>query len=256
MACFDTVVPPDRCPTWPGGSPCRAELHDAGVRRLRVPRPVLRVHRRGAAAVRSPGPAAGRIDRRAPGQRREPVRDRRPGASVATTMGFTALDGLPMGTRCGALDPGVPALPDRAAGMDARRHRAPALQRVRAARASRASPATCGRCSASADPSARAQAIDCLRLPHRAGDRARWRRRSAGSTRSCSPAASARTPPTIRERVCRDAAWLGVELAAGGERGRWPANQHTRTAGSSAWVVPTNEELMIARHTQRVLDHA
>ena len=29
------------------------------------------------------------------------------GRSVATTMGFTALDGLPMGTRCGALDPGV-----------------------------------------------------------------------------------------------------------------------------------------------------
>src|SRR6185369_12235533 len=29
------------------------------------------------------------------------------GESVATTMGFTALDGLPMGTRCGAIDPGV-----------------------------------------------------------------------------------------------------------------------------------------------------
>src|SRR5262249_49177434 len=29
------------------------------------------------------------------------------GRSVATTMGFTAVDGLPMGTRCGAIDPGV-----------------------------------------------------------------------------------------------------------------------------------------------------
>ena len=29
------------------------------------------------------------------------------GKSIASTMGFTALDGLPMGTRCGALDPGV-----------------------------------------------------------------------------------------------------------------------------------------------------
>lgn len=29
------------------------------------------------------------------------------GRSVASTMGFTALDGLPMGTRCGQLDPGV-----------------------------------------------------------------------------------------------------------------------------------------------------
>ena len=31
----------------------------------------------------------------------------RDGKSVASTMGFTALDGLPMGTRCGQLDPGV-----------------------------------------------------------------------------------------------------------------------------------------------------
>ena len=29
------------------------------------------------------------------------------GRSVASTMGFTAADGLPMGTRCGSLDPGV-----------------------------------------------------------------------------------------------------------------------------------------------------
>ena len=49
--------------------------------------------------------AAGRGGR-ASGQRRLDVRDpRRP--SVASTMGFTALDGLPMGTRCGQLDPGV-----------------------------------------------------------------------------------------------------------------------------------------------------
>ena len=31
----------------------------------------------------------------------------RDGQSLASTMGFTALDGLPMGTRCGQLDPGV-----------------------------------------------------------------------------------------------------------------------------------------------------
>jgi acetate kinase len=56
----------------------------------------------------------------------------------------------------------------------------------------------------------------------------------------------------IRARVCRDAAWLGLELddhanAAGGPR--------ISRAGSAvgAWVVPTNEELMIARHVRRVL---
>jgi acetate kinase len=57
---------------------------------------------------------------------------------------------------------------------------------------------------------------------------------------------------SIRARVCRDAAWLGLALDdaandAGGPR--------VSAAGStvSAWVVPTNEELMIALHTQRVL---
>ncbi len=43
----------------------------------------------------------------------------RGGASVDTTMGFTALDGLVMGTRCGALDPGVPIYLQRAFGLSA-----------------------------------------------------------------------------------------------------------------------------------------
>ena len=56
----------------------------------------------------------------------------------------------------------------------------------------------------------------------------------------------------IRERVCRDAAWLGVELdpaanAAGGPR------ISTLGARVSAWTIPTNEELMIARHTRSLL---
>jgi acetate kinase len=56
----------------------------------------------------------------------------------------------------------------------------------------------------------------------------------------------------LRERVCRDAAWLGIELdeaanARGGPRISRPGSR------TRAWVVPTNEELMIARHTQRVL---
>ena len=41
------------------------------------------------------------------------------GRSIDSTMGFTALDGLPMGTRCGALDPGVVLHLMRAYGMDA-----------------------------------------------------------------------------------------------------------------------------------------
>jgi acetate kinase len=58
--------------------------------------------------------------------------------------------------------------------------------------------------------------------------------------------------PAIREAVCRRAAWLGVEFdpaanAGGGPRISTPASR------VSAWVIPTNEELMIARHTARIL---
>jgi acetate kinase len=56
----------------------------------------------------------------------------------------------------------------------------------------------------------------------------------------------------VRERVCRDAAWLGLELATAANAAGGP---RISTPGSrvSAWVIPTNEELMIARHTRAVL---
>ena len=55
----------------------------------------------------------------------------------------------------------------------------------------------------------------------------------------------------IRERVCQAAAWLGVELDSVANAAGGPC---ISTAGSrtQAWVIPTNEELMIARHTHRI----
>jgi acetate kinase len=58
--------------------------------------------------------------------------------------------------------------------------------------------------------------------------------------------------PAIRARVCRDAAWLGVELD---EEANDSCAERISTAASrvAVWVIPTGEELMIARHTQQVL---
>jgi len=59
--------------------------------------------------------------------------------------------------------------------------------------------------------------------------------------------------PDIRARVCRDARWLGVILDD-------DANAHNAPrisipeSPTSAWVIPTDENLMIARHTRRLLD--
>jgi acetate kinase len=52
----------------------------------------------------------------------------------------------------------------------------------------------------------------------------------------------------IRERVCRDAAWLGIELDAAANRAGGPRIS-TAASPVTVWVIPTNEELMIARHT-------
>ena len=59
--------------------------------------------------------------------------------------------------------------------------------------------------------------------------------------------------PVIRSRVCRDAAWLGVDIdeAANAAGRRRISTDSSRVA---VWVIPTNEELMIARHTRRLLE--
>jgi acetate kinase len=56
----------------------------------------------------------------------------------------------------------------------------------------------------------------------------------------------------IRARVCQNAAWLGVDLdaSANGSGGPRISSAASRVA---AWAIPTNEELMIARHTERLL---
>jgi acetate kinase len=52
----------------------------------------------------------------------------------------------------------------------------------------------------------------------------------------------------IRERIVRDAAWLGLELDPAANRSGGPC---ISAASSSVpvWVIPTNEELMIGQHT-------
>jgi acetate kinase len=62
----------------------------------------------------------------------------------------------------------------------------------------------------------------------------------------------------IRARVCRDAAWLGITLDESANQGLSlddGQSQRISTPNSrvAAWVIPTNEELMIARHTRRLV---
>jgi acetate kinase len=169
--------------------------------------------------------------------------------SVATTMGFTALDGLAMGTRSGSLDPGVLLyLMDRH-GMDARALEKLLYQESGLLGVSGIS-SDMRTLLASPDPRA-AEAVDLF--VYRIG-------RELGSLAAALGGLDAlvftggigENAAVIRARVCRDAAWLGLEPdeaanAAGGPCICRPGSHVT------AWVIPTNEELMIAQHTRRLL---
>jgi acetate kinase len=167
-------------------------------------------------------------------------------------MGFTALDGLPMGTRCGALDPGVVLHLIRTYGMDA-----DAIERLLYH--------DCGLKGvsglsndmrdllASDDPRA-TQAVDLFtwRIGRELGALAAV---LGGMDGLVFTAGIGERSAPIRARVCERAAWLGIVLdetanAAGGPR---------ISAGDSrvaVYAIPTDEEQMIARHTLAVLRQA
>jgi acetate kinase len=171
------------------------------------------------------------------------------GRSVASTMGFTAVDGLPMGTRCGALDPGVILYLMDKRGMDVR-----AIEKLIYSESGLLG--VSGVSSdmrtllASAEPRAKL-AVDLY--VYRIG-------RELGSLAAALGGLDAivftggigENSAEIRERVCRDAAWLGVVADDQANRSGGPRIS-TATSPTAAWVVSTNEELMIARHTQRLL---
>ena len=171
------------------------------------------------------------------------------GRSVASTMGFTAVDGLPMGTRCGAIDPGVILYLIDQRGMDARAVEKLVYSQSGLLGVSGIS-SDMRTLLASDDPRARL-AVDLYvyRIRRELGSLVAA---LGGLDALVFTAGIGEHAAPIRERVCRDAAWLGVELDPAANAARGPRIS-TASSAVSAWVVPTNEELMIARHTLAVL---
>ena len=165
-------------------------------------------------------------------------------------MGFTAVDGLPMGTRCGALDPGVILYLMDERGMSARDVERLIYKESGLLGMSGIS-SDMRALLGSADPRA-SLAIDVYvyRIRRELGSLAGA---LGGLDALVFTAGIGENAAAIRERVCRDGGWLGLTLdAAANARG----GPRISAANSrvSAWVIPTNEELMIARHTRRVLE--
>jgi acetate kinase len=171
------------------------------------------------------------------------------GQSVASTMGFTAMDGLPMGTRCGALDPGVVLYLMDELKMDARGIEKLLYQRSGLLGVSGIA-SDMRSLIQSNDPRA-AAAIDLFvyRIGRELGSLAAALQ---GLDALVFTAGIGEHSALLRERVCHGAAWLGVELD---ERANEAGGPRLSTSGSrvSVWVIPTNEELMIARETLRLI---
>ena len=172
--------------------------------------------------------------------------------SVASTMGFSALDGLMMGTRCGSLDPGVVLHLIRGLGMTAEAVEKLLYEQSGLLGVSGVSGDM--RTVEASDTLEARQAIDLY--VHRINQQLGSLAASLGGLDALVfTAGIGENSAMIRRRVCRDAAWIGLGLDEDANQARASGPRCISMPGSrvSAWVMPTDEELMIARHTQAVL---
>ena len=174
------------------------------------------------------------------------------GRSVASTMGFTAVDGLPMGTRCGNLDPGVMLYLMDELKMDTRTIEKLIYQQSGLLGVSGVS-SDMHTLEASVEPDAKiAIELFAYRIGRELGSLAAA---LGGIDAIVFTGGIGENSRSLRERVCKDAAWLGIEFDTAANQ----ANASRISAPASrvaAWIIPTNEELMIARHTQALLSAA
>jgi acetate kinase len=173
----------------------------------------------------------------------------RGGGSVATTMGFTAADGLPMGTRCGSIDPGVILYLMDELNMNARAIEKLIYQQSGLLGVSGLS-SDMRVLLGSQEPRARF-AVDLFiyRIGRELGSLAAA---LGGLNALVFTGGIGEHSAVVRESVCRGAGWLGVKLDVAANQAGGPGISNGSSA-VSVWVIPTNEELMIARHTRRVV---
>lgn len=172
------------------------------------------------------------------------------GRSVATTMGFTALDGLVMGTRCGSLDPGVLLYLMNEHKMRARDIEDLLYRKSGLAGVSGLS-SDMRTLRASSEPgAAEAIALFAYRIVREIGSLAAA---LGGLDGIVFTGGIGEHDSVLRSEVSAGCRWLGAELdEASNVDGRGMVS--TRESGIAIWVVPTDEERMIARHTMALLE--
>jgi acetate kinase len=171
------------------------------------------------------------------------------GRSVATTMGFTAVEGLMMGTRCGSLDPGVLIYLMDQHGMDARALEDLVYKKSGLLGVSGVS-SDMRELKASSEPSA-ALAIDLFvyRIVREIGSLAAA---LGGVDGIVFTGGIGENDADLRPRVIAGCEWLGADIT-GNDSGSGERRISSDNAAVEVWVIPTDEERMIARHTHAVL---
>jgi acetate kinase len=169
--------------------------------------------------------------------------------SVDTTLGFTALDGLCMGTRPGAVDPGVILYLFQTLGLSAKEVERMLYKQSGLLGISGVSNDM--RDLLKSDAPAARLAVDYFvyRIVREIGGLAAV---LGGVDAIVFTAGIGERSADIRERVCDGCGWLGVDLDSS-SNGRNATRISKPASRVSAWVVPTDEELMIARHTSTLL---
>ncbi len=167
------------------------------------------------------------------------------GRSVESTMGFTALDGLPMGTRPGQLDAGVVLYLMTEKGMSAKALES-FLYKDCGLKGLSGISNDVRQLLASEDPRAKL-ALDYFvyRIALCTGMLAAA---MGGIDAFVFTAGIGENSPAIREAVLLRLSWLGVELASQANRKNEACISRKRSR-VACYVIPTDEELMIARHT-------
>jgi acetate kinase len=169
--------------------------------------------------------------------------------SIATTMGFTALDGLPMGTRCGALDAGVVLHLIQQKGMSAEAL-VDLLYRRSGMLGLSGISSDFRELLASDNPRARfAVEVFCYRV---AGHIASLAAALGGLDGVVFTAGVGENAAPVRSAICRACEWLGLELDEAANRDH-KLRISTPDSRVAAYVMKTDENLMIARHAYKLV---
>lgn len=171
------------------------------------------------------------------------------GRSVATTMGFTALDGLPMGTRCGALDPGVILYLTQQKGFSAETVADLLYRRSGMLGLSGISSDFRVLLSSSQARARLAIEVFCYDAVRQIGSLAAV---LGGIDGIVFTAGVGENAAPIRAAICRACSWLGLELDEAANQ-RHQARISTSSSRVAAYIIKTDENLMIARHTRSVM---